>query len=95
MKAGGGMLSFEFKSGKRGADAFVEALEVISIATSLGGVESIIEIPKDLDFSEEELGTSASESRVPAGLIRLSVGIEDPGDLLRDVEEALKAAAKA
>ena len=95
MKAGGGMLSFEFKSGKRGADAFVEALEVISIATSLGGVESIIEIPKDLDFSEEELGTPASESRVPAGLIRLSVGIEDPGDLLRDVEQALNAAAKA
>src|ERR1700745_2805261 len=59
MDGGGGVLSFELKGGKQAADRFVAALELISIATSLGGVETVIEIPRDLDFSEEELGTSA------------------------------------
>lgn len=91
MLGGGGVLSFELKGGKPYADRFVAALRLISIATSLGGVETVIEIPKDLDFSEEELGTSAKRTGIGDGLIRLSVGTEDLSDLLADIDRGLAA----
>jgi cystathionine beta-lyase/cystathionine gamma-synthase len=91
MRGGGGVLTFTLKGGVEAAHQFSDALELISIATSLGGVESVIEIPSDLDFSHDELGDAANQTGIPVGLIRLSVGIEDIGDLLRDVEHALAA----
>ena len=91
MKAGGGLLSFEVAGGLAGARAFVDALEIVPIATSLGGVESLIEIPYDLDFSEEELGEAAQHTGIAPGLIRFSVGIETPEDLIADVERGLSA----
>ncbi len=93
MRGGGGVLTFTLKGGIESAHRFSDALELISIATSLGGVESVIEIPSDLDFSHEELGDAADETGIPVGLIRLSVGIEDIGDLIGDVERALTAVA--
>ncbi len=95
MRAGGGMISFEAAGGLQGARAFVDALEIIPIATSLGGVESLIEIPCDLDFSEEELGDAAQHTGIAPGLIRLSVGIETPEDLLADIERGLGAVRRA
>ncbi|MBI3404796.1 MAG: aminotransferase class I/II-fold pyridoxal phosphate-dependent enzyme, partial [Acidobacteria bacterium] len=91
MRAGGGMLSFEVAGGLKGARAFVDALEIVPIATSLGGVESLIEIPYELDFSEEELGEAAQLTGIAPGLVRLSVGIETPEDLLADLELGLGA----
>lgn len=91
MRGGGGVLSFQFKDGYSAATRFVDALRLIPVATSLGGVESVIEIPADLDFSEDELGTAAYKSGIAAGLIRLSVGIEDLSDLLRDITQGLQA----
>jgi len=91
MLGGGGVLSFELKGGNAAAKTFVNALELIPIATSLGGVESIIEIPFDLDFSGEELGEAANKSGISPGLIRLSVGIEDLPDLLADIEKGMSA----
>jgi cystathionine beta-lyase/cystathionine gamma-synthase len=70
---------------------FADALQVISVATSLGGVESLIEIPADLDFSEEELGDAAASTGIPSGLLGLSVGIEDLGDLVADIDRGLAA----
>jgi cystathionine beta-lyase/cystathionine gamma-synthase len=91
MRGGGGVISFQFKGGHKAATKFVDALRLIPVATSLGGVESVIEIPFDLDFSEEELGPAALRTGIAAGLIRLSVGIEDLPDLLDDVQRGLKA----
>jgi len=94
MRAGGGVLTFQLKGGIEAAHRFSDALELISIATSLGGVESVIEIPSDLDFSNEELGDAADDVGIPDGLIRLSIGIEDISDLINDIETGLAAVAK-
>jgi cystathionine beta-lyase/cystathionine gamma-synthase len=89
MSGGGGVLSFELKGGHAAATKFSDALQLISIATSLGGVETVIEIPGDLDFSADELGDAAQKTGISPGLIRLSIGVEDPGDLCADIEQAL------
>jgi cystathionine beta-lyase/cystathionine gamma-synthase len=94
MRGGGGVLSFELKGGREVARKFADELELIVIATSLGGVESIIEIPADLDFSEDEFG-EATHTGISPGLIRLSVGVEDVEDLLADIENALVKTAAA
>jgi cystathionine beta-lyase/cystathionine gamma-synthase len=96
MRGGGGVLSFVARGGIQGARRFVDSLEIIPTATSLGGVESVVEIPADLDWSEEELGAAAAaETGIPPGLVRFSVGIEDLDDLLADVDRGLKAMAAA
>ena len=91
MRGGGGVLSFEMAGGGDAAHTFVDALRLIPTATSLGGVESIIEIPADLDFSSKELGAAGSEVAVDPGLVRLSVGLEDGEDLQADLERGLRA----
>jgi methionine-gamma-lyase len=96
MRGGGGVLSFVARDGIAGARRFVDALELIPTATSLGGVESVVEIPADLDWSEEELGAAAAaQTGIPPGLVRFSVGIEDLDDLLADVDRGLNAMAAA
>jgi cystathionine beta-lyase/cystathionine gamma-synthase len=95
MRGGGGVLSFEVQNGLRGARAFLEALELIPIATSLGGVESVIEIPAELDFSAEELGEESKKTGLSAALIRLSVGIEDADDLIEDLKRGVEALPRA
>ena len=91
MQGGGGVLSFEVAGGLTGARAFLDSLSLIPIATSLGGVESVIEIPAELDFSADELGDAAAATGVRPGLIRLSVGIEDETDLREDLQRGLAA----
>ncbi|MCZ6726693.1 MAG: aminotransferase class I/II-fold pyridoxal phosphate-dependent enzyme [Acidobacteria bacterium] len=91
MRGGGGVVSFEVAGGLDEARAFVDSLELIPIATSLGGVESLIEIPMELDFSEAELGSAAHDTGISPGLIRLSVGLEDLADLQEDLERGLEA----
>jgi cystathionine beta-lyase/cystathionine gamma-synthase len=80
------------KGGYAAARKFVDALQLIPVATSLGGVETIIEIPADLDFSEGELGDTSRGLGIASGL-RHSVGIEDLDDLLADLSLGLEAAA--
>lgn len=82
----GGMISFELKEGLPAA-AFVESLSLITLAESLGAVESLIEIPALMTH-----GAVSPEDREKAGikdeLIRLSVGIEDSEDLIDDLKQA-------
>jgi len=94
MRGGGGVISFEVNGGLAGARLFVDALELIPIATSLGGVESLVEIPYDLDFHEREIGEGADDMGVKPNLIRLSVGIEDFEDLQSDLQRGLNALGK-
>ncbi|HTB75162.1 MAG TPA: PLP-dependent aspartate aminotransferase family protein [Polyangiaceae bacterium] len=91
MSAPGGMISFELNGSLDQAVAFLRALRVFTCAESLGGVESLAEHPA--------LMTHASlppESRralgIGDGLLRLSVGLEDPGDLVADLDHALSQA---
>jgi cystathionine gamma-synthase len=76
----GGMLSIRLAGGAEAARGVVAAVEVFKRATSLGGVESLI---------EHRAITEGPSSPVPDDLLRLSVGIEAPGDLIADLEAAL------
>jgi cystathionine gamma-synthase len=80
----GGMLSFEARAGKDAAMAVAAAVEVFTRATSLGGVESLI---------EHRASIEGPESRTPPGLLRVSVGLEHPDDLIDDLAQALERAA--
>lgn len=91
MRGGGGVISFEPVGGVTRARSVLDTLELIPIATSLGGVETVVEIPRDLDFHPEEIGKPQEESAITPGLIRLSVGLEDPEDLIRDLDQSLHA----
>jgi cystathionine gamma-synthase len=80
----GGMLSFEVQSAEAAIRA-VERTELFFLAESLGGVESLIEVPGPMTHAS----VSGSALEVPDTLIRLSVGIEHPDDLIADLDHAL------
>jgi len=79
----GGMLSIRVKGGESCAIATAANVELWKRATSLGGVESLI---------EHRASVEGPDSPCPADLLRLSVGLEDPDDLLGDLDQALRAA---
>ncbi|WP_062995449.1 cystathionine gamma-synthase [Nocardia mikamii] len=85
MRRFGGMISVRLRGGKQAAHDFCARTKIFTLAESLGGVESLIEHPGAMTHAS----TEGSELEVPADLVRLSVGIEDIGDLLADVERAL------
>ena len=94
MSLGGGMLSFRIKGGYRAASRFLESLRVFVLAESLGGVESLAELPARMThFSIPKV--ERGRLGITDDLIRLSVGIEDPLDLADDVRRALDRAASA
>ena len=76
----GGMLSFEARGGKEAAMAVAARVELFTRATSLGGVESLI---------EHRASIEGPESRTPQGLLRVSVGLEHADDLIDDLAQAL------
>jgi len=88
MKNGGGMISFIVKGGKEAAIKVVEATKIFTLAESLGGVESLIELPAAMTH----LSVAGSQLDVDPSLVRLSVGIENVEDLLDDLKQALKEA---
>ena len=86
--APGAMISFDIAGGEKEAFEFLNSLKLIKLAVSLGSTESLAEHPatmthSDVDPHEKEI-LSISEK-----LIRLSVGVEDPDDLIWDIEQAL------
>jgi cystathionine gamma-synthase len=85
MRGFGGMVSVEVKGGAAHAKAFVEKTKVFTLAESLGGVESLIELPAQMTH----MSTSGSLLEIPDNFVRLSVGIEDADDLLEDLRQAL------
>ncbi len=80
----GGMVSFEVASAQE-ALAVASSTELFFLAESLGGVESLIEVPGPMTHAS----VAGSALEVPANLVRLSVGIEDPDDLIEDLARAL------
>ena len=88
------MLSFELHGGSAAIEAFLDGLQCFSLAESLGGVESLIAHPATMTHA-----SMAPEARRAAGigdaLLRLSIGIEDGGDLCADLDAALARASAA
>ncbi|MEZ0359235.1 cystathionine gamma-synthase [Mycobacterium sp. SA01] len=85
MSGFGGMVSVRMRDGIEAARRLCSRTEVFILAESLGGVESLIEHPGAMTHAS----TAGSQLEVPDDLVRLSVGIEDPADLLGDLEQAL------
>jgi len=78
-------VSFTLKSGVDVARKVCESTSVFVLAESLGGVESLIELPSEMTH----LSAAGSMLEPPANLVRLSVGIEDVDDLVSDLAQAL------
>lgn len=91
MSLGGGMMSLAFHEGLPATRRFVQGLRWIPIASSLGGVQTTLEVPEQLDFASDELGERASAFEMPPGLIRLSVGVEAYEDLEAEILSGLEA----
>ena len=81
MRDFGGMVSFEVRGGAADAMGVAGRLEVFTRATSLGGAESLVEHRRSIE---------PEDSPTPPGLLRLSVGLEHPDDLIADLEQALR-----
>lgn len=87
----GAMLSFEVKGGEAAAFRFLNALQLVKLAVSLGSTESLAEHPATMTHA----GVDESEREklgITSGLVRLSVGVEHPDDLIDDLAQALERA---
>ena len=93
MRSGGGMVSFvpaatDGRTARHRAIAICEATKLFTLAESLGGVESLIELPAVMTH----LSVAGSPLEVDEALVRLSVGIEGIDDLIADLTQALDGA---
>jgi cystathionine gamma-lyase len=84
----GGMVTAVLKGGLDAARRFLERVEIFALAESLGGVESLIEHPAIMTHASIPADIRAKLG-ISDGLVRLSVGVEDAGDLIGDLEQAL------
>jgi cystathionine gamma-synthase len=87
----GAMLSFDLKGGEPAVRAFLTGLECFTLAESLGGVESLIAHPVSMTHAGME-ESARLRAGIHPGLLRVSVGIEDPADLVADLCAALERA---
>jgi cystathionine beta-lyase/cystathionine gamma-synthase len=88
MRGFGGMLAFDMKGGLAAARRFCDRTRIFLLAASLGGVESLIVLP--MYTSHYRMGTAElAAAGVQPGTVRVSVGLEDPADLLADLRQAL------
>jgi cystathionine beta-lyase/cystathionine gamma-synthase len=90
MSGFGGMISMVLKGGEAAGREMVRRTKLFTLAESLGGVESLIELPAAMTHAS----VAGSPLEVPGGLVRLSVGIEEEDDLIADLEAALGGATR-
>jgi methionine-gamma-lyase len=88
MDGPGAMISFGLKGGLEAGRKLMNSVKVAILAVSLGGVETLIEHPASMTHSKVSLADK-KKAGISDGLVRLSVGIEDVDDLLRDLDQAL------
>jgi methionine-gamma-lyase len=87
-KAPGGMISFELEGGFSAGETVMNSVKLCTLAVSLGGVETLIQHPASM--THLSMGQKArEEAGITEGLVRLSVGIENPDDLIDDLRQAL------
>lgn len=82
------MLSFEIEGDFAAAKRVVESTRLFQLAVSLGAVESLIEQPAAMSHESYDAADRAAHG-ITDGLIRLSVGLESPDDLLDDLDQAM------
>ncbi len=87
--SGGTMIAFDIAGGQEGAFRFLNALDLITITNNLGDSKTLITHPGTTTHSRLSDEQKATNGITP-GLVRLSVGLEDPADILADVENALQ-----
>ena len=90
LEKGGTVIALEIKGGQEAAFRFLNALEIIVISNNLGDAKSIITHPTTTTHQRLSDAQRAALGITP-GLVRLSVGLEDVGDLVRDLQTALEA----
>ena len=94
MAAGGGLVSFELKGGMAAGIRFMNALELVTRAVSLGDAETLVQHPASMTHAA--YGAAERQRHgISDGLVRLSAGLENTEDLLDDVETALAIAGAA
>jgi len=90
----GAMVSFELVGGVENVKAFIEHVELFSLAESLGGVESLVAHPASMTHAAMD-EAARERAGISATLMRLSIGIEQGDDLVRDLTAGLDAAGRA
>lgn len=90
MRGGGAMIAVQLRGGYAAAEALTSTVDLFTHAVSLGGVDSLIQHPAALTHRPV-----AAEARPGADIVRLSIGLEDPTDLISDLEHALARAEVA
>jgi O-succinylhomoserine sulfhydrylase len=91
MKACGPIFSFVLDGGRRQAHALLNALELIDISNNIGDSRSLMTHPAST--THHSLGAEARDAMgVDEGMIRINIGLEDPQDVIEDLDQALKAA---
>ncbi len=88
--AAGGMISFDVKGGEAEAFRFLNALRLIKLAVSLGGTESLAEHPASMTHSDVPPAAQIEMGITPS-MVRISVGVEHPEDVIADIRQALEA----
>lgn len=88
-KSPGAMLAFEIEGGEKQAFQFLNNLKLIKLAVSLGSTESLAEHPASMTHAGMELDEKLAMG-ITDNLVRLSIGVEDPKDLIWDIEQALE-----
>ena len=90
----GGMITFEVEGGIEAGKILMNSLELCQLAVSLGGVETLIQHPASM--THFSMGKEARlVASITDGLVRISVGIENPDDLIADLDQALEKVKKA
>ncbi|MBK7266503.1 MAG: aminotransferase class I/II-fold pyridoxal phosphate-dependent enzyme [Ignavibacteriales bacterium] len=93
-KGHGGMITFELKGGYDAGEIMMNSVKLCQLAVSLGGVESLIQHPASM--THFSMGPDArKEAGITEGLVRLSVGIENHKDIIKDLERALYEVGEA
>jgi O-succinylhomoserine sulfhydrylase len=93
MAAGSTLVSFDFAGGKAAAFKFLNALSIIRLSNNLGDAKSLITHPATTTHQRLKPDARA-ELGITDGLVRLSVGLESPADLMRDIDQGLAALEK-
>ena len=91
MSGAGGVVTFDLKAGKWAAFETLNRLKLIDISNNLGDAKSLITHPETTTHSKVAPDERAALG-ISAGLMRISVGLEDADDLCEDLEQALKVA---
>jgi O-acetylhomoserine (thiol)-lyase len=90
----GSVFSFDIKGSRAQGVAFIEALKIFSHLANVGDCRSLVIHPASTTHFRMD-DAALAQAGIAAGTIRLSIGLEDPADLIDDLKRALKAAEKA